>query len=152
MNSYLVINWISSFPLEYTGTVFMQVFRQINTGYFCMCACAFLSSLIISCKYKHNSGRPNTHLHPNAQRRHSRESLNHTASLFLSICFSFSLFLYSSPPFLEHQQQAGHYNPCTISITYTESSLFSVCETVGGNSVIHSECCHSERSRDTFTV
>lgn len=75
--------------------------------------------------------------------------------LFLSVSlFSLllSVFLYFFCCFLNHQRQADHYNLWTLGILYTEQSLFSVCETVGGNSVTHSECCHSEGSRDTFTV
>lgn len=73
----------------------------------------------------------------------------HVFISLLYFCLPFFSFFHR---FLDWQQQAKLYNACTISLSRTKTPLCSVLETVGGNSVIHSECCHSEESRDTFTV
>lgn len=83
------------------------------------------------------------------QRQQSQGDEKHTCTP-KNTCVTglFSLFL-SRFSFL---RQADHYDVSTSSILCTETSLCSVWETVGVNSINHTERCHSEGSRDTFTV
>lgn len=127
---------------------FMLVLTSEHRLVLCVCMCVFCPHSVWDTKTKTTQpGRRNTHLHPNSQRRHSCDSVN-AVSFRLSLILSFFLSFFPQTM----SDMLTHYNLRTISILHTEASLFSVWETVGGNSVNHSECCHSEGSRGTFTV